>query len=73
MPGGRYRLEVKGELTDPGRVWFQGMSLRHDHGNTVLEGPIRDQAELHGLLRRVSDLGLTLVSVTAIGGRTSLK
>jgi hypothetical protein len=42
------------------------MSLRHDNGNTVLVGPIRDQAELYGLLQRFADLGLALLSVNAI-------
>ena len=43
---------------------FQGMTLTHVDGNTVLTGPIRDQAELQGLLQRVSDLGLTLLAVS---------
>jgi hypothetical protein len=67
MQGGRYRLEVEGELIDPGGVSFRGMTMRHNRGNTVLEGPVRDQAELHGVLQRVSDLGLTLLSLTALG------
>jgi hypothetical protein len=41
------------------------LTLAHDKGNTVLVGPVRDQAELQGLLQRVSDLGLTLLSATA--------
>jgi hypothetical protein len=61
-----YRLEVEGELTDMVRWAFTGMSVLYDDGNTVLEGLIRDQAELHGLLQRVSDLGLTLLSLNAI-------
>jgi hypothetical protein len=65
MQGETYRLEVKGELSRTGGVTFHGMSISHYGGNTVLEGIIRDQAELHGLLQRVSDLGLTLVSVRA--------
>jgi LuxR family transcriptional regulator, maltose regulon positive regulatory protein len=63
-----YRLEVEGELSDQAGWAFEGMRLRHVHGNTVLVGPVRDQAALHGLLRRFSDLGLTLVSVNAIEG-----
>lgn len=61
-----YRLEVEGELSDIGGWTFEGMSLTHDQGRTVLEGLVRDQAELHGLLQRVSGLGLTLLSVNAI-------
>jgi hypothetical protein len=42
------------------------MTLTREHGNTVLSGTVRDQAELHGLFQRVSDLGLTLLSVVAV-------
>lgn len=63
-----YRLEVEGELSDPSGTVFEGMILRYERGNTVLTGPIRDQAELQGLLRRVSDLGLTLVNVSTLTG-----
>jgi hypothetical protein len=62
-----YRLEVEGELSDPAGWAFHGMSLRYEHGNTVLMGPVRDQAELQGLLQRISDLGMTLVGVSALG------
>jgi hypothetical protein len=44
------------------------MKLKHVDGTTVLTGPVRDQAELQGILQRVSDLGLTLLSATAISG-----
>ena len=45
---------------------FEGMTLTRERGNTVLTGPVRDQAELQGLLQRVSDLGLTLLSAIAV-------
>jgi hypothetical protein len=61
-----YRLIVEGELSSSAGRGFEGMTLTHDHGNTVLVGLVRDQAELQGLLQRVSDLGLTLLGVTAI-------
>jgi hypothetical protein len=61
-----YRLEAEGELSEQLGHVFKGMTLTHDHGNTVLVGLVRDQAELHGLLQRFADLGLTLVSVGAI-------
>ena len=63
-----YRLEVQGELSDQIGRLFEGMSLSYNQGNTVLVGLVRDQAQLHGLLQRVSDLGLTLLSVNAIEG-----
>jgi hypothetical protein len=59
-----YRLIVEGELSDNAGMAFVGMSLRRENGKTVLVGPVRDQAELQGLLQRVSDLGLTLLSAT---------
>lgn len=59
-----YRLTVEGELSERAAVAFEGMALTHEHGNTVLSGPVRDQAELQGLLQRVSDLGLTLLSAS---------
>ena len=46
---------------------FEGMTLTRADGTTVLTGPVRDQAELQGLLQRVSDLGLTLLEVVALG------
>jgi hypothetical protein len=63
-----YRLVVKGEVSH--HVWGQleGMSLRYAGGNTVLLGLVRDKAELQGLLGRVSNLGMTLISVEAIDG-----
>ena len=48
------------------RAAFEGMTLAHAEGMTTLTGPVRDQAELQGLLQRVSDLGLTLLQVTAL-------
>jgi hypothetical protein len=66
MPSRQYRLVVAGELSDPIGRAFEGMTVSHEGGNTVLVGPVRDQAELQGLLHRVSDFGLTLLSATAI-------
>lgn len=67
MPSRRYRLVVEGELSDRMEVAFGGMTLTREAGNTVLDGAVRDQAELEGLLRRVSDFGLTLLSANVIG------
>ena len=66
MAGRRYRLTVEGELSDRAAVAFEGMELVRDHGTTVLEGSVRDQVQLHGLLQQVSALGLTLVSATTV-------
>jgi hypothetical protein len=69
----RYEIRVKGHLADRWAAWFEDMSLtRQADGTTVLDGPVADQSALHGLLRKVSDLGLPLVSVTTTPGiRTS--
>lgn len=66
MIGRTYRLEVEGELSEQAVFAFDGMSLRHAGGNTLLTGAMRDQAELHGVLQHVADLGLTLVSVNQV-------
>jgi hypothetical protein len=66
MIGRTYRLEVEGELGEQAGFAFDGMSLRHAGGNTLLTGAVRDQAELHGLLQHVAELGLTLVSVNRV-------
>ena len=62
----RYRLVVQGELGDHLESSFPGMTLARADGDTELTGTVRDQAELQGLLQRVSDLGLTLLEATAL-------
>jgi hypothetical protein len=57
-----YRLELEGELIDRGAHGFDAVNLTYERGRTVLVGSVRDQAELQGLLQRVSSCGLTLVS-----------
>jgi hypothetical protein len=59
-----YKLIVEGELSDELSPFFKGMALTREGGNTMLVGRVRDQAELQALLRRVSDLGLTLLTAT---------
>jgi hypothetical protein len=64
---GRYEVRVRGHLDDRWTTWFDGLTLTAaEDGTTVLEGPIVDQAALHGVLRRLADLGLTLISVTPV-------
>ncbi|MGH3021975.1 MAG: hypothetical protein ACRDNR_17710 [Gaiellaceae bacterium] len=66
MADREYRLIVEGELSDRLSPALAGITLTREEGNTVFVGPVRDQAELQGLLRRVSDLGLTLLGAAAI-------
>ena len=55
-----YRLTIEGELGELAREAFEGASVRTERGNTVVV--VRDQAELFGLMQRISDLGLTMIS-----------
>jgi hypothetical protein len=59
-----YHLRVTGHLGSEWIDWFDGLSITlQDNGETLLSGPVVDQAALHGLLRKVRDLGLPLLSV----------
>jgi hypothetical protein len=65
----RYEIRVTGHLAPRWAAWFEGMTLTaQDDGTTVIDGPIADQSALHGLLRKLSDLGLPLVSVKPAAG-----
>jgi hypothetical protein len=66
VPTRKYRLVVEGELSDGMGVVFEGMTLTRKSGKTVLAGPVRDQAELQGLLQHVSALGLVLLEATSV-------
>ena len=66
VPAREYSIVVEGELGTSLASAFPEMTVTHAYGNTVLEGPIRDQSHLQGLLQLVSDLGLTLLSVSAL-------
>jgi hypothetical protein len=65
-----YQLIVAGELGDHLKPACHGLRLTRTGGNTVLTGTVRNQAELQGLLERVSDNGLTLLEVRALDDRT---
>jgi hypothetical protein len=61
---GRYEIRLEGHLQDRWAAWFDGLTHTHESdGTTVLHGSVVDQAALHGLLQKVRDLGLPLVSV----------
>jgi len=66
MAARTYRLRVEGELSDIAAQAFEGMTLTRGAGTTLLVGRVRDQAELHGVLQRVADLGLTLLTATVV-------
>ena len=63
----RYEIRVKGHLDTRWAAWFDGLALSHgSDGTTLLRGPVVDQAALHGLLSRVRDLGLPLISLIQV-------
>jgi hypothetical protein len=63
-----YQIRVKGYLPDHWSDWFGEMTLTLDaeQGETILSGPVVDQAALHGLLNKIRDLGLVLLSVNRV-------
>lgn len=63
----RYEIRLNGQLDQRWSDWFEGFTLTNESdGTTTLTGNVIDQAALHGLLRRVGDLGVTLISVNPI-------
>jgi len=64
---GWYEIRLSGHLDTRWAAWFDGLSLTNESdGTTLLRGPVADQAALHGLLQKVRDMGLPLVSVTQV-------
>jgi hypothetical protein len=64
---GRYEIRLKGHLDSRWAAWFDGLTLTNESdGTTLIHGPVTDQAALHGLLQKVRDMGLPLVSVTQV-------
>ena len=62
-----YQIRVEGHLGDEWADWFDGMEIRlEDEGTTLFSGPVVDQADLFGLLRKLRDVGLPLISVMRI-------
>jgi len=62
-PGDWYEIRIKGHLADRWAAWLDGELLRVDDGTTLVRARVPDQAALHGLLNKLRDLGLPLVSV----------
>jgi hypothetical protein len=63
MAGARYEISVQGVLDGRWAAWFEGLQVTDDGRQTVMSGPVADQAALHGLLNKICGLGLVLVSV----------
>jgi hypothetical protein len=62
-----YRIRLKGHLGSQWADWFEGLTITlEENGNTLLTGVVVDQAALHGLLKKVRDLGMPLLSVNRV-------
>lgn len=62
-----YQIRLKGYLSQQWREWFDGLTITlGEDGNTLLSGPVMDQAALHGILKRIRDVGMPLLSVNAL-------
>ena len=62
-----YQIRIKGQLDSQWTDWFEGLTITlEEDGDTVLTGPVVDQAALHGLLKKVRDLGLPLISINQV-------
>ena len=62
-----YQIRIKGHLGPQWTNWFEGLTITlEEDGDTLLTGPVVDQAALHGLLRKVRDLGMPLLSVNCV-------
>jgi hypothetical protein len=64
---GLYEIRIKGHLDDRWTEWFEGLTIMlEEDGDTLLTGSVIDQAALHGLLKKVRDLGMPLISVKPV-------
>jgi hypothetical protein len=62
-----YQIRIKGHLVPQWTEWFEGLTITlEEDGDTLLTGPVIDQAALHGLLKKVRDLGMPLLSVNSV-------
>lgn len=62
-----YQIRLKGHLDSQWADWFEGLTITlEDDGDTLLTGPVIDQAALHGLLKKIRDLGIPLISVNRV-------
>ncbi len=65
-----YRIRVKGALGGQWSDWFDGMAIKSEGAITTISGNVRDQSALYGLLNRIRDLGLPLISVEFVGPKS---
>ncbi len=66
-----YEIKIEGQLGDRWSSWFEGLAISTDgYGDTLLSGPLKDQAALHGVLMKIRDLGLPLISIRRMDEHT---
>lgn len=61
-----YRIHLKGRLDRKWEEWFNGLEITYTNGDTLLTGTVTDQSALHGILTKINDLGLALISVNKL-------
>lgn len=66
--GATYRIVVRGEIDDRFAFLFNGMRMERVEGTTILTGNVVDQAQLHGYIERLAELGLDLIGLEQVGG-----
>ena len=67
-----YQIRIKGHLSQQWQDWFEGLTITlEEDGNTLLSGPVVDQSALHGILKKIRDLGMPLLSINSIGPNQS--
>ncbi len=66
-----YQFRIKGHLGTQWMGWFEGLTVTlEEDGNTLLSGPVIDQSAMHGILKKIRDLGMPLLSVNSVETRT---
>ena len=68
QPNG-YLIRIQGTIDATWSDWFGGFTITQQNGQTLLEGEVRDQAALHGILAKINELGLVIISVTRFPSR----